>query len=85
MTAPNWHHASLGHCWACQMNTMRAAVDQVFILRFWREATGPGQEFRWRAQVRNVNSRQRQVADDIEAAFALVLEQLEHAGGTAET
>ena len=69
---------------ANSMNTISPASDQVFILRFWREATGCGDELRWRAQVRNVNTRQRQIADDIESAFAIVLAQL-NAGSPSET
>jgi len=58
--------------------------DQVFVLRFWREAIGDGDEFHWRVQVRNVNTRQRQVADDIEAALDLVRTQLRAGGSSGE-
>ena len=67
------------------MKAVRTAADQVFILRFWREATGRGEELRWRAQVRNVNTRQRQAADDVESAFALVLAHLNAAGAAVES
>ena len=60
------------------------AADQVFVLRFWQEATGCGGEVRWRAQVRNVSTRRQQIADDVKAAFALVLAQLNDAGVTDE-
>jgi hypothetical protein len=66
------------------MNLVPTAADQVFILRFWREATGCDDEFRWRAQIRNVNTRQRRVVDDIETALSLVLAQLCAAGTAAE-
>jgi hypothetical protein len=64
------------------MNNTRVD-DQVFILRFWREAIG-NDEFCWRAQVRNVNTRQRQVADDIEATLELVRTQLRAGGSSGE-
>jgi hypothetical protein len=58
------------------VSSKREVADQVFILRFWREDAGCGEDFRWRAQVRNVNTRQRQTTDDVDAAFALVLARL---------
>ena len=69
--------------WAISMNVIPAA-DQVFILRFWRETTGCGGEARWRVQVRHVNTRQRQIADDVKTAFALVLAQLNNSCPTEE-
>jgi hypothetical protein len=65
------------------MNSISA--DQVFILRFWQEATGCGQQVRWRVQVRNVNTRERQIAADVNSAFAIVLRQLEIASAGTET
>ena len=53
------------------MNARHPTADQVFILRFWRELHN-GEGPRWRAQVRDVNTRQLQMADDVEAAFAIV-------------
>ena len=50
--------------------------DEVFILRFWLEEAGVHDELRWRAQVRNVNTRQRQVADDVDSALALIASRL---------
>ena len=67
------------------MNAIRTAADQVFILRFWREATGDGEELRWRAQVRNVNTRQQHMADDVDSAFGLVQAQLNATSSAAET
>jgi hypothetical protein len=66
------------------VNSSRAVADQVFIIRFWREDTGPGQEQRWRAQVRNVNTRQQLTVNDVEAALALVRDKLTEAT-SAET
>jgi hypothetical protein len=57
------------------MNTVPSA-EQIFVLRFWQEAMGCDGAFRWRVQVCNVNTRQRKIADDVKAAFALVLAQL---------
>lgn len=50
--------------------------DEVFILRFWLEEDGTDDELRWRAQVRSVNTRQRQITDDLESAFALIVDRL---------
>lgn len=58
------------------MKAHKAHDDQVFILRFWREVPGDGEEPRWRAQVRNINTSARQVADDVEGAFAVVRTRL---------
>jgi hypothetical protein len=66
------------------VNSSRTVADQVFIIRFWREDAGPGQEQRWRAQVRNVNTRQQLTADDVETALALVRAKLTEAT-SAET
>ena len=66
------------------MNSQRKAPDQVFILRFWQEDQGAGREFRWRAQIRNVNTRQRHIANDIEQAFALLQARLRVAALAAE-
>lgn len=52
------------------------SADEVFILRFWLEEDGTDDELRWRAQVRSVNTRQRQIADDLESAFALIVTRL---------
>jgi hypothetical protein len=52
------------------------STDEVFILRFWLEEAGVHEELRWRAQVRNVNTRERQVADDIDSAFGLIANRL---------
>jgi len=52
------------------------SADEVFILRFWLEEADVQEHARWRAQVRNVNTRQRQVANDMDSAFALIAERL---------
>lgn len=50
--------------------------DEVFILRFWLEEAGVREQVQWRAQVRNVNTRQRQVADGVDSAFGLIANRL---------
>lgn len=50
--------------------------DEVFILRFWLEEAGREDELRWRAQVKNINTRQRQIADDVDSAFVLIANRL---------
>jgi hypothetical protein len=52
------------------------STDEVFILRFWLEEADMQERQRWRAQVRSVNTRQRQITDDIESAFALIANRL---------
>lgn len=52
------------------------SADEVFILRFWLEEADMQERMRWRAQVRSVNTRQRQVTNDVDSAFALVAERL---------
>jgi hypothetical protein len=52
------------------------SADEVFILRFWLEEADVQEHMRWRAQVRSVNTRQRQVTDDVDSAFALIAERL---------
>jgi DNA-binding transcriptional LysR family regulator len=61
------------------VNLSRTVADQVFIIRFWREDAGPGQELRWRAQIRNVNTRQQLTVNDVETALALVRAKLAEA------
>ena len=48
-------------------------TDQVFILRFWKEEAGADRKPQWRVQVQNVNTRRRQIVDDVDRAFAIVL------------
>jgi hypothetical protein len=55
-------------------------ADQVFILRFWKEEAENDQRTQWRVQVQNVNTRRRQIVDDIDRAFAIVTERLKAAG-----
>ncbi len=52
------------------------SADEVFILRFWLEEAGLHDRLRWRAQVRNVNTRQRQIANDVDSAFELIADRL---------
>ena len=52
------------------------AADQVFILRFWKEEEGEDRKTRWRVQVHNVNTRRRQIVDDVGRAFAVVASRL---------
>ena len=56
--------------------------DEVFILRFWLEEAGVRDQMQWRAQVRNVNTRQRQVADGVDSAFGLIANRLHAALST---
>jgi len=51
-------------------------LDQVFILRFWREDAGTGEEAHWRVLVRNINSQRGEVVDDVQRAFAVVASSL---------
>ena len=50
--------------------------DEVFILRFWLEEAGAQDQVRWRAQVKNINTRQRQIADGVDSAFVLIADRL---------
>ena len=61
------------------VNARHTVADQVFIIRFWREDAGPGQQFRWRAQIRDVTTRQKLTVDDVEKALALVRAKLREA------
>ena len=56
-----------------------AVADQVFVLRFWRERTGLGDGFRWRGQIRNLNTRQPQTVNDAQDAVDLILAYLNNA------
>jgi len=58
------------------MDSQRPSLDQVFILRFWRESADASDQARWRVQVRNINTRRRDVVDDVEHAFAIVASNL---------
>jgi hypothetical protein len=63
------------------MNSQRPLLDQVFILRFWRESADAGEHARWRVLVRNINTRRRDVVDDVQRAFAIVASNLNAAAG----
>jgi len=58
------------------MNSQRPLLDQVFILRFWRETADVNEQARWRVLVRNINTRRRDVVDDVQRAFAIVASNL---------
>jgi hypothetical protein len=58
------------------------SADEVFILRFWLEEAGMHDELRWRAQVKNINTRQRHVANDVDSAFVLIADRLRAALST---
>ncbi len=58
------------------MNSQRPLLDQVFILRFWRESADASEHARWRVLVRNINTRRRDVVDDMQRAFAIVASNL---------
>jgi len=63
------------------MNSQRPLLDQVFILRFWRESADASEHARWRVVVRNINTRRRDVVDDVQRAFAIVASNLDAASG----
>ena len=63
------------------MDLQRPLLDQVFILRFWRESAGASEQARWRVVVRNINTRRRDVVDDVQRAFAIVASNLNAAAG----
>ena len=65
------------------MDSQRPLLDQVFILRFWRESADAGEQARWRVLVRNINTRRRDVVDDMQRAFAIVASNLNAAAGEA--
>jgi hypothetical protein len=58
------------------MDSHRPLLDQVFILRFWREKAGVGERGRWRVLVRNINTRRRDVVDGVAHAFSIVTSNL---------
>jgi hypothetical protein len=66
------------------MNSQRPLLDQVFILRFWRETADAGGDARWRGLVRNINTRRRDVVDDVQHAFAIVASNLNVAAEAPE-
>lgn len=68
-------------CERRRMSTQRPQLDQVFILRFWRESADASEDARWRVLVRNINSRRRDVVDDVQGAFAIVTSNLNAAVG----
>jgi hypothetical protein len=66
------------------MNSQRPLLDQVFILRFWKEAIDADGDARWRVLVRNINTRRRVVVDDVQGAFAIVSANLSAASDEGE-
>jgi len=63
------------------MDSQRPLLDQVFILRFWRESADASEHARWRVVVRNIKTRRRDVVDDVQRAFAIVASNLDAASG----
>ena len=53
-------------------------------MRFWREAVDVGEHTHWRVLVRNINTRRRDVVDDVQRAFALVSANLSAATSEGE-
>ena len=66
------------------MNSQRPLLDQVFILRFWKEAVDDEEHAGWRVLVRNINTRRRDVVDDVQRAFAIVAANLGAATGEGD-
>lgn len=66
------------------MSSQRPQLDQVFILRFWRETADASGDGRWRVLVRNINTRRRDVVDDVQRAFAIVTANLNVSDGAHE-
>jgi len=66
------------------MSSHRPLLDQVFILRFWKEAVDADEHASWRVLVRNINTRRRDVVDDVQRAFAIVAANLSAASGEDE-
>ena len=66
------------------MDSQRSLLDQVFILRFWRESADVSGDARWRVLVRNINTRRRDVVDDVQRAFAIVASNLNAAADAQE-
>lgn len=66
------------------MSSQQPLSDQVFILRFWRETAGASGDGRWRVLVRNINTRRRDVVDDVQRAFAIVTANLNGVEGAHE-
>jgi len=66
------------------MESPSASADQVFVLRFWREANdGERAHASWRVQISHVNSRRRLYAHGLDQAFGLVREVLKASLGTS--
>jgi len=66
------------------MSSQRQQLDQVFILRFWRESADVDGDGHWRVLVRNINTRRRDVVDDVAHAFAIVSSSLNAVAGADE-
>jgi hypothetical protein len=66
------------------MSSQRPLLDQVFILRFWRESADVGEDPHWRVLVRNINTRRRDVVDGVQHAFAIVASNLNLTEGAHE-
>jgi len=55
-------------------STLGAHLDQVFVMRFWREfdSEDAAEPNRWRVRIRHVNSRRQSHAVGLEQAFRIV-------------
>jgi len=58
------------------MSSRPPLLDQVFILRCWREELDAADQARWRILIRNINTRRFDVVDDVQCAFALIATNL---------
>ena len=81
---PSHDRSECVSCDSSLMNSQRPLLDQVFILRFWKEAGDADEHARWRVLVRNINTRRRDVVDDVQRAFAIVAANLNEASGEGE-
>jgi hypothetical protein len=64
--------------WKVVMGASSASVDQVFVLRFWRETQDSDQaDTGWRVKISHVNSRQRLHAQGLDRAFEVLRSALE--------
>jgi hypothetical protein len=64
--------------WKVVMAASSASVDQVFVLRCWRETHDCDQaDAGWRVKISHVNSRRRLHAQGLDRAFEVVRSALE--------
>jgi hypothetical protein len=65
-------HHEFASCDRVSMKQHPPLLDQVFILRFWREVAGPTERGHWRVMVRNINTCRRDVVDNVQDAFSII-------------